>query len=244
MTRAGRHTAPAGTRRKARPPRPLWQELVAFLLVAFLVAYLLKTFFLGVYYIPSGSMENTLRIGDRVAVDKLGYRLHDIERGDIVVFDGLGSFTTEAELPDDSAGPVTRAFRGAAGLVGLAPANERDYIKRVIGIPGDRVACCDRQGRVTVNGVPLDEPYIYPGDPPSGTPFDVVVPEGRLWVMGDHRSASADSRSHLGDPGGGTVPVDRVVGRARAIIWPFGNVGRLGVPETFKQPFSALRAPL
>src|SRR6478735_5024314 len=182
----GRRRSDKPARRRERRPRPLWQELTVFLLVTVLVAFLLKTFIVGVYFIPSGSMENTLRVGDRVAVDKLSYRLHDIHRGDVVVFNGVDSFTPEGSVAPASTNPFVRFVRGAAGLVGLAPPNERDFIKRAIGIPGDHVVCCDEQGRITVNGTPLDEPYLYPGDVPSLTTFDVIVPEGRLWVMGDH----------------------------------------------------------
>ena len=109
-------------------------------------------------------------------------------------------------------------------------------MKRVIGVGGDRVQCCDASGRLTVNGVPLDEPYLYPGDVPSRDAFDVVVPAGKLWVMGDHRSISQDSRAHLGDPGGGFVPEDRVIGRAFAVVWPFGRFEGLGRPAAFEDP--------
>ncbi|MEU6344987.1 signal peptidase I [Streptomyces sp. NPDC046977] len=157
-----------------------------------------NTFVAQPYEIPSGSMENTLRSGDRVLVDKLAYRFGGAPaRGDVVVFDGEGSFVQES---------------GRTG-----------YVKRVIGIGGDRVTCCDRRGRITVNGRPLDETYLYPGDTPSRVAFDIEVPEGRLWVMGDHRADSRDSRDHLGDPGGGTVPVDKVIGRAEFTIWPLSR---------------------
>src|SRR6478735_1379066 len=163
-----RRAAPSADGSVAKRSRPLWQELTVFVLVTVLVAFLLKTFIVGVYFIPSGSMENTLRIGDRVVVDKLGYRLHDIHRGDVVVFNGVDSFTPEGEVQPSSGNPVVRVLRGAAGLVGLAPPNERDFIKRVIGVPGDHVVCCDDQGRITVNDVPLDETsYLHPGDVPS-----------------------------------------------------------------------------
>jgi signal peptidase I len=213
----------------------MWLEVSAVLVVAVLVAAVVRTFLLGVYFIPSGSMENTLLINDRVMVDKVSYRFRDIERGDVVVFDGDGSFTPEGFVADPPTDPLGRVWAKARSLVGAAPSSEEDFIKRVIGVPGDRVVCCDPQGRITVNGVALDEPYLYPGDVPSTTKFDIEVPPGRLWVMGDHRGASADSRAHLGDPGGGTVPQDQVIGRAVAVIWPFSRLARLSRPATFQQ---------
>ena len=179
-------------------------------------------------------MENTLRIGDRVMVNKVVYHLRDIKRGDVVVFDGLDSFTPEVSIPQPT-NPIAKALGWFGGLVGFAPPSEKDFIKRVIGIPGDRVVCCDAKGRVTVNGVALTEPYVFPGDAPSDQPFDVTVPEGRLWVMGDHRGASSDSRAHLGDPGGGTVPENKVIGRAFVIIWPVGHWAWLSNPSTYDQ---------
>ncbi|WP_127360070.1 signal peptidase I [Actinacidiphila soli] len=162
------------------------------------VLFLVNTFVVQPFVIPSGSMENTLRIGDRVVVNKLAYRFGGSpRRGDIVVFDGEGSFVQES--------------------------GGSDYIKRVIGVGGDRVTCCDKRGRITVNGTPLAETYLYPGERPSRVPFDIEVPDGRLWVMGDHRDNSRDSRDHLGDPGGGTVPVDKVIGRAEWIVWPLSH---------------------
>src|SRR6478735_12116211 len=149
-----RRAAPSADGSVAKRSRPLWQELTVFVLVTVLVAFLLKTFIVGVYFIPSGSMENTLRIGDRVVVDKLGYRLHDIHRGDVIVFNGVDSFTPETTDDADSGNPVVRVARSLGGLIGIAPPNEQDFIKRVIGVPGDRVVCCDDQGKVTVNGVP------------------------------------------------------------------------------------------
>jgi signal peptidase I len=130
--------------------------------------------------------------------------------------------------------PVGRALDWVGRTIGLAPPDERDFVKRVIGVPGDRVRCCDAQGRVTVNGAALDETsYLYPGNAASEVSFDVVVPPGKLWVMGDHRAASSDSRAHLGDPGGGFVPEDRVIGRAFAVVWPLSNRQILSVPDTF-----------
>ncbi|MEE1931138.1 signal peptidase I [Streptomyces sp. TRM 70351] len=169
------------------------------------------------FVVVSGSMENTLRTGDRVLVNKLAYRFGDVPaRGDVVVFDGTGTFTAEGPRP----GALTRMLRTTAAAAGLAEPPGNDYVKRVIGTGGDRVTCCDPRGRIEVNGEPLTERYLRPGDQASSVPFDVVVPDGRLWVMGDHRSGSSDSRDHLGRPGGGTVPVERVIGRVDAVGWP------------------------
>ena len=215
---------------------PFWVEFPILLVVAFGIAFAVKALLVQAFYIPSGSMEETLAVGDRVLVNKLVYRTRDIERGDIVVFDGTDVFSPEIEVPEPS-NPVQAVLREIGRAIGVAPPDERDFIKRVIGVGGDRVACCDDAGRITVNGVPLEEQsYLYPGDAPSEERFDVEVPEGKLWVMGDHRSASADSRAHLGDPGGGFVPVDQVLGRAFVVVWPVGRWQELPIPETFAQP--------
>jgi signal peptidase I len=210
----------------------LWRELPILALIALALALLIKTFLVQAFYIPSGSMQNTLQPGDRVLVSKLTYRFRDIQRGDIVVFNGVDSFAPEVSVAEPS-NPVSRALQWTASALGLPTVNEKDFIKRVIGVPGDRVRCCDPRGRVTVNGQPLNEPYLYPGDSPSMQTFDVVVPPGKLWVMGDHRSDSKDSRSYLGDPGGGMVPESRVVGRAFAIVWPLSRAALLPIPATF-----------
>ena len=166
---------------------------------------LVRSYVVAPFSIPSGSMRSTLEVGDRILVDRLSYRLHDVRRGDVVVFDG------------------TQAF----GRLGSG-SGETDYVKRVIGIPGDHVVCCDRTGHLTVNGRQLDEQaYLYPGNDPSDLRFDVRVPAGKLWLMGDHRADSLDSRAHLGDPGGGFVPVDKVLGRVRLVVWPLNRLGGL-----------------
>lgn len=218
---------------RARARIPAWAEFPLLIIAALIVAFLVKTFLVQAFYIPSGSMENTLQIGDRVLVNKVVYRFRPIERGDIIVFDGTGSFVTGEDVrPREN--PLQIVWRSLGELVGLAPPGDRDFIKRVIGVGGDRVVCCDAEGRITVNGIPLEEEYLYPGDTPSRDTFDVLVPPGTLWVMGDHRSASADSRAHLGDPGGGFVPVDRVIGRAFVVVWPFSRAQILQIPPAFE----------
>ena len=233
-------TAPGGdgpdTTGGRDPFRLSWRRtgLVGAACVVFLL--LLSHFVLQPFLIPSGSMEPTLQVGDRILVNKLAYRFGDApERGDVVVFDGTGSFVQEPPREN----PVTGLLHGAAAALGLAEPDETDFVKRVVGVGGDRVVCCGKDGRLTVNGVPVDEWYVYLGDAPSKVPFDIVVPQGTLWVMGDHRSQSSDSRDHLGQPGGGMVPVDRVIGRADWIGWPFGRWSV--VPPT--AAFDAVPAP-
>jgi signal peptidase I len=180
-------------------------------------------------------MEPTLLVNDRVLVNKLVYHTRNIERGDIVVFSGVDSWAAEVVVPEP-ANPVAGFFRWVGTAFGVVP-GEKDYIKRVIGLPGDVVKCCDAQGRITVNGVPLNETaYLYPDDEPSQKFFEIKVPKDRLWVMGDQRSVSLDSRSHQGDPGGGAIPMDKVVGRAFVIVWPFSRAAILPIPDTFAQP--------
>jgi signal peptidase I len=202
------------------------------LVVAVAIVLIVTTFFVKPFSIPSGSMENTLAVGDRVLVDKITYRFRDVQRGDIIVFDGTNSFVPAREIPDRN--PLTGAITWVGQSLGFISPDSTDFIKRVIGLPGDRVTCCMEDGSMTVNGIPLTEDeYLFPGDLPSTQSFDIVVPSGRLWVMGDHRSNSADSRAHLGDPGGGFVPVDSVVGRGMSVVWPVGNWSGLDIPAAF-----------
>ena len=220
--------------RRPRKKRSFWREFPILVVVALLLAVVIKTYAIQAFFIPSGSMENTLEINDRVLVNKLVYDVRSIHRGDIVVFNGDGSWDP-GPLPANT-NFAEKFADGFASMFGFGHPGDI-LIKRVIGLPGDDVACCDAQGRVTVNGVPLTEQsYLYPGDTPSEIRFNIVVPSGRLWVMGDHRLISDDSRDHLGDPGGGTVPENAVIGRAFVIIWPPSRWRILPIPSTFEQP--------
>ncbi|WGW13078.1 signal peptidase I [Saxibacter everestensis] len=190
--------------------------------MSILLAALIRGFLVQTYSIPSDSMEPTLSVGDQIVVWRPAYTISGPERGDIVVFDGRGTFIPDEEVPTGLA-----ALGSEVGSwFGLT--NRNAYVvKRVIGVGGDRITCCTDGGKLVVNGEPLDEPYVQNGDVPSERDFDVTVPEGRLWLMGDHRSDSADSRAHLGDPGGGMLPAGRVVGKVTGIVLPparFGTV--------------------
>jgi len=229
-------------------------EMVVLFAVALTIALLIKTFVVQPFYIPSGSMENTLLIGDKVLVNKLVYHLRPVARGDIVVFNGEGSWDTPVPPGADHRNVVARVYddtigallHSIAGLFGTSP-GQTDYIKRVIGLPGDHVICCNDKGQITVNGVPLSEKsYLFPGARPSQDPFNVVVKPGRLWVMGDNRGESADSRLHdcsYSDPQvtcysfdrDGTVPANKVIGRAFMIVWPPSRFRILPIPSTFEQ---------
>ena len=209
--------------------RQPWWDIPVTIAIALGVVLLITAFLVKPFSIPSGSMENTLQVSDRVLVNRAVYKVRDIERGDVIVFDGSGSFVPPQLAPDRD--PITGALVWVAQSFGLVAPDSTDFIKRVIGTGGDRVTCCDAQGQLTVNGAPLVEDYLFPGDAPSLQPFDVEVPDGMLWVMGDHRSASADSRSHMGDPGGGFVPESSVVGRATTVVWPISRIQNIPLPD-------------
>ena len=217
---------------KPKRKRSFWRDLVVIVVAALALTVLLKAFVVQVFSIPSGSMENTLLPGDRILVSKIVYKFRPIARGDIVVFSGAGSWDAPNPPPSNW---FAGAWDDAVNLVGIA-GPDTDYVKRVIGVPGDHVVCCNAQGKVTVNGVPLSETsYIFPGNAPSLVRFNITVPAGRLWVMGDNRGDSDDSRLRQTDPGGGTIPESAVVGRAFLIMWPLSRVSDLPIPNTFEQ---------
>ena len=238
---AGQPGAPAKHAPAKKKGRSFWRELPVLVVVALILTLVIKTYAIQAFYIPSGSMQNTLGISDRVLVNKLVYDVRSIDRGDIVVFSGNGSWNPGS--PPQSTNFFARFGNSVASMFGMAQ-GQNDYIKRVIGLPGDRVACCDAEGRVTVNGVPLSEQsYLFPGNSPSETRFSITVPAGRLWVMGDHRDVSYDSRGHVGDPGGGTIPESAVAGRAFVVIWPLSRVTVLSIPSTFQQKALSAAGP-
>lgn len=205
------------------------KEIVVVLAMALTLSFIVKTFLVQAFFIPSESMEDTLVVGDRVVVSKLTPTPFDIDRGDVIVFDDPGDWLDES--PQVDRGPVLNGLSDALMFVGLLPdTSEGHLIKRVIGLPGDSVQCCDSDGRVLVNGEPIDErPYLKPGTEKNQQEFNITVPQGSYWVMGDNRNDSSDSRFH--DPSGngadGSVPKDLVVGKAVVTVWPFGRMGGL-----------------
>ncbi|WP_434612730.1 signal peptidase I [Arthrobacter sp. A5] len=210
------------------------KEVGTIIVIALVLSFLIKTFLFRAYWIPSGSMENTLEENDRIFVNLLVPRPFALERGDIVVFKDSQQWLPPAA--PQPAGPLSWV-KDSLMFVGLVPDESQQHlVKRVIGLPGDRVICCDAGGKITVNGQPLNEPYLYPGAAPAdpSKPFDVTVPPNELWVMGDHRNNSADSRAHVNTPGKGFVPISDVEGRATVIAWPFNRLAILGnYPDVF-----------
>lgn len=203
------------------------RELPILLVSALILSMIVKTFFVQFFYIPSGSMENTLLVNDRVGVNKFGALFSDIKRGEVVVFRDPADWLS---VPTNEDTGLKKVAKDALVFVGVLPDPSKQYlIKRVIGVGGDRVVCCNASNQIEVNGTPITEPYIYPGDKPSDSQFDVTVPKGFIWVMGDHRGASADSRFHTQDPNKGMVPLEKVTGRALFVIWPLSNLGILEV---------------
>jgi signal peptidase I len=251
----GRAATASGRGGHAAPAKKgsLLKELPVLLVIAFVLALLVKTFLVQAFFIPSGSMEQTLHgcdgcTGDRVLVNKVPYWFGEPRPGDIVVFRGPDTWSPEITVAEPG-NWVSGALLTLGRAIGVAPPSEDDYVKRVIATAGQTVECCDPEGRVLVDGQPLDEPYIYQNSPlgvggPTGREFSpVTVPEGRLWVMGDHRSASADSKAHMQDQYAGTIAVDDVIGKASLIVWPLDRFGVLHAPKIQPQQAQGQAAP-
>ncbi|MGH3459783.1 signal peptidase I [Aeromicrobium sp.] len=206
---------------------PVWQESILLVITAMIMAVVVKAFFLQAFYIPSESMEPTMLVDDKILVQKVSYWGGEADRGDIVVFDDPGGWLNAAESRQAN-NPVQRGLE----VIGLFPTGGH-LIKRVVGVGGDKVKCCDSSGHITVNGTPLDEPYLLDASVNPNQTFDVVVPKDHLWVMGDNRANSADSRMHMGDPGGGFIDTGAVVGKAWVRVWPISRWDVLRSPDTF-----------
>jgi signal peptidase I len=206
---------------------PVWQESILLVATAMVMAIVVKTFFLQAFYIPSESMEPTMLVNDKILVQKVSYWGGDVKRGDIVVFDDPGGWLSGEE--SRKAGNV---LQSGLEKVGLFPTGGH-LIKRVVGVGGDTIKCC-ANGKLTVNGTPLDEPYVLDETATKDKTFEVTVRDGYLWVMGDNRGNSSDSRFHLGDPGGGQVSEDAVVGKAWLRVWPLGRAGFIHKPSQFE----------
>jgi signal peptidase I len=217
-------------KKSAKKAMPLWQETILLLALALLLAIIIKSLFVQAFYIPSPSMEPQFVKNDRILVQKVSYwGGGSPQRGDIVVFKDPGGWLDESET-STAHSPVTKVME----KIGLYPTGGH-LVKRVIGVGGDRVVCCDNKGRVTVNGHPLDEKsYLPKGTAPSQMKFDVKVPQDHLWLMGDNRGFSFDSRGHMGNPGGGFVDQDLVVGKVFALIWPWSRAEIIHRPATFE----------
>jgi signal peptidase I len=200
----------------------LLAELPIIVVSALALSLIIKLFFVQFFYIPSGSMQNTLQIGDRVAVNKFASHFSDIRRGEVVVFKDPDNWLGAAPIQTGNA--FSRNVKRVLIDVGIVPDPSTQYlIKRVIGVGGDHIQCCDAKGHLIVNGHSINEPYIFAGNTPSDTKFDVTVPKGFIWVMGDHRGASADSRFHTDDIHKGMVPLGDVTGRAEFTVWPVNH---------------------
>ncbi|MFY0409274.1 signal peptidase I [Solicola sp. PLA-1-18] len=209
----------------------LWREIVIVVATALVLSVVVKTFFVESFYVPSASMEPTLRgddvTQDRFLVQKWSYWTGEPKRGDIVVFKDPGGWLAESGVAQNP-GPVQRAL----SVVGLYPAGDH-LVKRVVGVGGDTIRCCNAQGRLLVNGTAVEEPYVMKPDATGDQRFETTVPKGSLWVMGDNRGDSADSRFHTDDPGRGFVPVDDVVGKGWVVVWPWRDRGSLGGTTAF-----------
>ena len=202
----------------------LLREFPILIIVALAVSIVIKTFLVQFFFIPSGSMENTLQINDRVAVNKVPFIGKSIKRGDVVVFRDPDNWLPEPYVGDQN--KFIAKIKDAFVAVGVLPNPTKQYlVKRVIGVAGDKVECCSKDKKLMINGVEINEPYVFAGNTASDTNFNVTVPAGKIWVMGDHRGASADSRFHQDDINNGMVPNSKITGKVVGIIWPIKNLG-------------------
>jgi signal peptidase I len=229
----GRRSAAPKAERQEPSQLFVWlKEIATVVVIAVVLSFLIKTFLFRAFYIPSESMVSTLDVNDRIFVNLLVPEPFALSRGDVVVFKDNQGWLTEA--PEEEKGPFTWVQDGLT-FVGLLPDNsEQHLVKRVIGLPGDHVICCDAGDKLTINGSPIDESYVNTDEKPQIRAFDVVVPEGKIWVMGDNRNHSADSRSHL-DANGGFVDLEDVEGKAAVIAWPLNRITVLdNYPKVFR----------
>lgn len=219
------------------------RDVVVIVVIALVASFLIKTFVVRSFYIPSGSMEDTLQVNDRILVDEITPRFGGYARGDVVVFRDPGGWLPPQ--PEDTRPAIVVGIDWLLSLVGLsAPDSDDHLVKRIIGLPGDHVVCCNALGQITVNGTPIDE-NDYVKFPPGQTaasvdPFDITVPADSLWVLGDNRYSSKDSRYNQDQPGKGFVPIDNVVGRVFLITWPFSHFGTV---DAHHDVFAGIPAP-
>ena len=223
--------------RRARSVKLFVRDIVVIFVAAIVISVGIKTFLIRSFYIPSSSMTNTLQVNDRIIVNQLVPDVVELKRGDVVVFRDPGGWLPQ--LVETDVNPVVGAVDWFLTMIGLSASDSNDHlIKRVIGLPGDTVMCCNPVGQMEVNGAPLDEPYLNlpaGASTVSGDDFSVTVPEGSLWVMGDNRYSSKDSRYNTDTPSNGFVPVDNVVGRAFVITWPSEHWSFIdNYPDTFR----------
>lgn len=223
---------------RGRPPQSgsggtlrWFREMAIIIVSALVLSALVRAFLVQAFYVPSASMEDTLLVSDRILASKITTTMSGVSRGEIVVFKDPGDWLDDPPPPPDG---LAGAIRNGLTFVGLLPSDTgQDLVKRVIGVAGDRVACCDATGQIVLNGVPLVEQYVIA--PTDQVRFDVIVPEGSVFVMGDNRGNSRDSRFHL-DQNNGGVPVDNVVGRVVLVVWPFAQMSTEIIPEIFGNP--------
>ncbi|GAB3599512.1 signal peptidase I [Microbacterium tumbae] len=236
-------STPAPVLKKRRGFLIFLRDVVVIVLIAALVSFLVKTFVVRSFYIPSGSMEQTLLVDDRILVDELTPRWTGYERGDVIVFQDPGGWLPPA-VEEPPQPPLLEAVDAVLTFIGISASDSQDHlVKRIIGLPGDHVVCCNELGQITVNDAPIDE-LAYLNLPEGSTlaseePFDVTVPEDSLWLLGDNRNRSQDARAHQDLPGGGFVPLENVVGKAFLTTWPLSRLGAIdghhdvfnGVPD-------------